>query len=435
MSRAERRSVERVVRAAIDGTATEIRPDELTPLHLMPRTGVVGDGLAGDGVAGSGAVQARRGLSRPVAALAAAAAVIAIAGASFGAASALRADRAEVTGPRPAAGALALIPRYSIALVMSHRLDVAEVIDSVTGRAAATLQVPKPYNSVDAITADAGGRTFVLDAQVLRYTGKHRQNPVHGRTQLFMVTLTQKAGPQQFTATPLRLPSRPKSWHVESLALSPDGTRLAVYYDYYDGGTGLFRTANSRLVIYTMASGAARVFRGTWGLGQGPFDPGSTSWAADDKTLTLDTYASVPPRAIELFNADAANGTIASNSRPLYNVRPGFYFPTTLDVRILPAGTKVVFGAYTHKHPNQLAEVSTATGKLVDAIILNPPLVQGAVPALSNIAWTDRSGSVMILQFNYRTPHGPLQPVYMVLHNGKLTPLPTPNPGTLERAW
>ena len=437
MNRAERRSVERVVRAAIDGTATEIGPDELAPLHLMPRSGVAQDADPGSALAGPGSVRARRGrgLSRPVAALAAAAAVVVIAGASFGAASALRADRAEMTGPAAATGALALIPRYSVALVMVRRLDVAEVINSLTGRVVATMQLPKPYNSVDAITADAGGRTFVLDAQVRWIASKHREKVALGRTQLFTVTLTQKPGPQQFAATPLRLPSRPRNWHVESLALSPDGTKLAVAYDYYEGDTGLFSTTGSRLIAYTMPSGVAHVFRGNWGFGQGLFDPGSISWAADDKTLTLDTYVSVPPRAIELFNADAVGGTIASNSRPLYNVRPGFHFPATLDVRILPDGTKVVFGAYTHNHPNHLAEVSTATGKLVGTITLSPPLVEGAVPVLSNILWTDRSGSVMLLQFNYRTPHDLFQTVYMVLNDGKLTPLPLPNPATLERAW
>ena len=365
MNRAERRTVERVVRAAIDGTATEIGPDELAPLHLMPRSGVAQDADPGSALAGPGSVRRRRGRRAPRP------------GRGPGRRGGGCRDRGCVLwrglsiagGPGRddraggATGALALIPRYSVALVMGRRLNVAEVINSLTGRVVATLQLPKPYNSVDAITADAGGRTFVLDAQVRWIARKHREKVALGRTQLFTFTLTQKPGPQQFAATPLRLPSRPRNWHVESLALSPDGTKLAVAYDYYEGDTGLFSTTGSRLIAYTMASGVAHVFRGNWGFGQGLFDPGSISWAADDKTLTLDTYVSVPPRAIELFNADAVGGTIASNSRPLYNVRPGFHFPATLDVRILPDGTKVVFGAYTHKHPNHLAEVSTATGK------------------------------------------------------------------------
>ena len=41
----------------------------------------------------------------------------------------------------------------------------------------------------------------------------------------------------------------------------------------------------------------------------------------------------------------------------------------------------------------------------------------------------------MLLQFNYRTPHDLFQTVYMVLNDGKLTPLPLPNPATLERVW
>lgn len=437
MNRAERKTVERVVRAAIDGTATEVGPDDLAPLHLMPRIGAAGSELGGHGVAGSGAVQARRGLSRRVAAPAAAAAVLVIAAASFGAASALRDDQAEVTGQKPGMGALGLIPRYSVALVSRDRLrrQTAEVVDSATGRVATTLPVPKPYNSVIAVTADAGGRTFVLDAQVWRFADQHHHPyRVPGRSQLFLVTLSQKPGPQSFTMTPLMLPAQSKFWYPTSLALSPNGTKLAVVYQYNADRTS-YLSASTELWIYTMASGVAHVFSGHWRIGNGAIDPTSVSWSADDRTLTLDAYNMLAvPSAVELFNAAAVSGTIASNSRPLIKVRPGGY-PTTFDVRVLPDAAMVVLGIYSHQHPEQLAEVSTATGRVVKTIALNPPPVDGAVPALANVLWTNRTGSVMILSFMNRSRRNPDRPIYMVLYNGKLTPLPGTNRSPLERAW
>ena len=93
MNRAERKTVERVVRAAIDDTATEVGPGDLTPLHLVPRTGTRRRGGAKPVRTRRAAVPAgrrdRRGGGRSGGAAA-----------SFGAASALRADRAEMTGPQ-----------------------------------------------------------------------------------------------------------------------------------------------------------------------------------------------------------------------------------------------------------------------------------------------------------------------------------------------
>src|SRR5262249_37457367 len=111
MNRAERSGVVRVLRSAVDGTAAEVRPEELAPLHLVPRTGGLGQATAVH------LVRTRRFASRPVAAIGAAVAVLAVAAASFGAASVLRTDRnAEMTGPKLRAGPLSLIPRYFVEL-------------------------------------------------------------------------------------------------------------------------------------------------------------------------------------------------------------------------------------------------------------------------------------------------------------------------------
>jgi hypothetical protein len=45
--------------------------------------------------------------------------------------------------------------------------------------------------------------------------------------------------------------------------------------------------------------------------------------------------------------------------------------------------------ALTGRHRNMLAEVSTATGRTVKTIVLNPPPVDGAVPSLANVQWAN----------------------------------------------
>jgi hypothetical protein len=432
MNRTERRSVERVVRAAIDGTSSQIRPGDLAPLHLMSRHGA-GAGLGGAGLGGTESVRTRRGLSRPVAAMAAAAAVVTIAAASFGAASALRADRAEMTGPPPAGGALALIPRYSVALTTTaQRLQVAKVINSVTRKVVATISAPKPYNSFNEVTEASGGSTFVLDAQVWKYVGKHHAILEAGPSRMFAVTLRQAQAPGPLTVTPLRLPVLPARSSIESLALSPAGTKLAVAFDIGSGALN-YQTSSTRLWIYTMATGTLHKFHSDWQIGHGIIDPTAMSWSADDRTLSLDAYTGgTGPFAVELFDATATRGSISSHSRPIVHITTN---PTTSDAYLLPDGSKVVLGVYSPKRRNMLAEVSTATGRTVKTIVLNPPPVDGAVPSLANVQWTNSSGSVMILVFANRALNHIGQGIHMLLHNGKLSLLPVGIPNAIERAW
>ncbi len=424
MNRVERKGVERVLRAAIDGTADEVRSDELAPLHLMPRTGVVG----------SGYVRARPGMSRPVAALTAAAAVLALAAASFGAASALRADRAEMTGPHPTAAPLSLIPRYSMVLATTaRRLQVAKVVDSVTRKVVATIRAPKPYSSFTELAGASDAQTFVLDAQVWKYVGQHHDILDGGPSQLFVVTLSQGPGPVQVTLAPLRTPVLPAHTTVESLALSPAGTKVAFAFAGRRGAPN-YQTTGTRLWIYSLATATLRKFHGQWQIGHGVDDPAAMSWAADDRTLALDFTGGSSPLAVELFDATAAGGTIASHSRPLIHVTAN---PSTYDAYLLADGSKVLLGRwYSGSDPNELAEVSAATGRTARTIVLNPPLVDGAVPSLADVQWASSSGSVMILVFTNRSLGHIGESIHMLLHNGKLTPFRVGGtPNATQRAW
>jgi hypothetical protein len=361
--------------------------------------------------------------------------VLALAAASFGAASALRADRSETTGPHSATAPLNLIPRYSIVLATTaRRLQVAQVVDSVTRKVVATIRAPKPYNSFAELAGASDARTFVLAAQPWNYVGHHHGILDGGRTRLFAVTLAQGTGPVQFTLTPLRTPVLPARATIESLALSPTGTTVALAFDAGKVAASNLQAAATRLWIYSMVTGTLDEFRGHWWIGHGANDPASMSWAADDRTLALDFAGGSSPLAVDLFDATATTGSISFNSRPLIRTTSD---PSTNDAYLLGDGSKVLLGSWhSSADPNELAEVSTATGRTVRTIVLKPPPVDGAVPFLADVQWANSSGSVMILVFTNRSQAHFGEGIHMVLRNGRLIPLPVGGPrNSSQRAW
>jgi len=395
MNRVERKGVERVLRAAINGTAAEVRTDELAPLHLMPRTGVVG----------SGYVRARRGLSRPAAALAAAAAVLAIAAASFGAASALRADRAEVTGPKPAAGPLSLIPRYFVELAhaTTGRLRPARhalVIDSTTGKVVASVSVPRPYTSFVAVTAAADDRTFVLAAETLREPNKNGElRPL--RSELLLLRITPHPSGSVSGSTDhvgLRIPL---NWQGQGLALSPDGTKLAF------AASPLTKRIVTTVWVYSMITGASRAWQHRGEIGSAPWDARSLSWSPDDKTLA---YLWNNNSQVNLLKTRSAGGDLLAHSRRLITFT--FQQSPTFDADLTPDGKKVVASMFT-KIGGQINEYSAATGRLISSRV---PAVLDKLKVY-DVLWTNSSGSALILGLNV-LPEVPC-PVRL-LHGNKL---------------
>ncbi|HET7018719.1 MAG TPA: hypothetical protein VFI65_32670 [Streptosporangiaceae bacterium] len=411
MNRAERKGVERVLRTAIDGTAAEVRTGELAPLHLMPRTGV----------AGSGYVRARRGMSRPVAALMAGAAVLALAAASFGAASALRADRAELTGQRPATGPLGLIPRYFVELdrPATGALRIARralVIDSTTGKVVASVSVPKPYNSFSAVTAAADDRTFVLAATIVRRQRHGKFPPI--RSKLLELRITpHPSGRVSETTNDVGL-RIPQNWQGQGLALSPDGTKLAL------AASPFTKTVQTTVWVYSMVTGAMRAWQHHGEIGSAPWDARSLSWSADDKTLA---YLWDVDGQVNLLRTRSPGGDLLAHSRTLIS----FTSPQdlTFDADLTPDGKKVVASIFS-RIGGQINEYSAATGRL---LATRMPTALSKL-RLYDVLWTDNAGGAMIVYLSL--PASASYPVRL-LHGSQLIELkgiqPHLNPSDL--AW
>ena len=181
----------------------------------------------------------------------------------------------EATGARALAGA----PPYYVAVKNSSQ---AQVRATATGATLATIKTSVPFVGV---TGAADDRTFVLDAQrqVMGPTVLWPDQP-----KFYLLRLTASGAEKSFTQ--LALPALPNGVSVTGLALSPDGSKLAVEVDTQIN----YKPGLLEIRVYTLATGAYR----TWFTNGStdPEDPGgftgsgvdgtaTIAWGADAKTL------------------------------------------------------------------------------------------------------------------------------------------------------
>ena len=237
------------VRAASQAIAGTVAPDSAPPLRLP---------------AAPGPRRARRWAHS----LTPAAAALAVTAVVLGSLALHRGDQAGLPaspGPLPSG-----LPRYYAALVQEPSGPWwAQVRATVTGKVLATVRPPLPFTRFSEVAAAPDDHTFVLAA-----IGPQGQPSV---TQLYALRLDPATGVVRLSRLPV--PLIPERWRVNALAVSPDGTRLAVALE--PGGA-----ERPRLQLYSMTSGA--LLR-EWGVNTGR--PGAApvigfmSWAADGRTL------------------------------------------------------------------------------------------------------------------------------------------------------
>jgi hypothetical protein len=196
-----------------------------------------------------------------------AAAALAVAAVVLGTLALQRGQAGQPVSPGPLPGGL---PRYYAALVQEPSGPWwAEVRATVTGKVLGTVRPPLPFTRFSEVAAAPDDHTFVLAG-----IGPQGQPSV---TQLYALRLNPATGQVRLSRLPI--PLIPERWRVNALAVSPDGTRLAVALE----PPGAERP---RLQLYSMTSGA--LLR-EWGVntkhpGAAPVI-GFMSWAADGRTL------------------------------------------------------------------------------------------------------------------------------------------------------
>jgi hypothetical protein len=402
------------VRAATRSAAAVITPDKVPPLRLD------------EPVRGHG--PARKPRPAWVTPLAAAAAIVVVAVASATAGSMLArsvpadsgnpAGLAQKTPANPSTApqgmteshSLTGVPPYYVAVRNSSEADVRA---SATGATLATIPTSTPFV---AVTGAADDRTFVLDAQrqVMGPTVLWPEQP-----KFSLLRLTASGSEKSFT--PLALPALPRGVAVTGLALSPDGSKLAVEVD--TGGWGDPRLLEIR--VYTLATGVYQ----TWSTNGStdPEDPGgftgsgvdgaaTISWAANSPTIAfywmnragtigvrlLDTAAS-GDNLIADSRLAVIEATKASQSGPGQSGPPDYVSQCVTDSIMSLDGSSIICGYATDavgSAPNSsrtttgFIRYSTKTGKA--AQVYGVSTFNGQADGDISVWWTSATGKTLI---------------------------------------
>ncbi len=173
--------------------------------------------------------------------------------------------------------------------------DSVIVGETLTGRRLGTI-VPPAGSTFVGVTGAADDRTFVLDSVQLAPASRSAI-PFLSLTQprtWYLLRITPGATPVQ-TLTPLRFPV-PDGADISGVALSPDGTRLAMFYQVARSGDGFPYSGAFTLRIYSVATGATvRSWTGTDPshgsyayAGDSPPDPNANlTWTSDGQRLAF----------------------------------------------------------------------------------------------------------------------------------------------------
>jgi hypothetical protein len=359
--------------------------------------------------------------------------------------------------PRPVA-ASAGVPSYYVTLDDAGQAPgraagndspySAVVADTFTGARLATVS-PPAGSTFAGVTAAADDRTFVLDATPC--TQPDAASQVCPRTWYLLRVAPGGDVPARLTRLPI--PPTAPGTQVQAMALSPDGSQLAVALQPGGRAAG---SARESLVLYSTVTGA--VLR-TWDGPPGTIlTPGqwfrvdsfgdTLRWLADGRTLafgnqwtlrTLDTRS----RGHDLI-ADSRVAWITTGG---VGDPPGYQLSCDEVPLAIDDGAAVVCGATGEPSPGHgpvtecsgmwdnamgFLLYSTATRKLTSVPYLDQTTCTAEVTA--SVYWSSPSGGTLIALLNSAPeadPAGPMRNEVGLIAAGTFTPLPVPAGGGL----
>ena len=327
--------------------------------------------------------------------LAAAAAVVGVVIASLAISSLIL--RPARSGPANSSAAFAKVPRYFIAIPeVSGRAVIGA---TATGAVLGTVTPPKPHTFFAWVTAAGDGRTFILGASPKLRLGDILNQP--RPVSLYRLALDRSGHPGRLVPLPI-----PTETGISGLAVSPDGSKLAVSFVPPHGQTG------SRIQLFSLATGTRREWtwpgRGTLGSIAMPVASGGLQWEADNRTLmfqvTTRTKAGWPAQLYLLDTATRGGSLLASSTRiPVPSADLGWQH-TNVKHRIIGMplitgdGTKLVAPFYHQKAPPKvfgftITDFSVRTGKPVQVLYQRRT---GTEAASTAVYWVNTHGTAVI---------------------------------------
>jgi len=338
-------------------------------------------------------------------------------------------------GPPPGGAATGAqvsgVPAYYVAL--SEPVDTpqrAVIRATGTGKVLTTVTPPRPYRGFTFVTGAADDRTFVLAAQrwwdTTSGTGGLTAQNRDNTTPVTFFRLRFDPATRTVRLTRLSHLAGPQASQLAGIALSPDGTRLAVALH------------SARIAVFTLAAGSARYWvwpgttpsSGTW-VGNDKPDGQPLSWAADGRILAFQFWTeSGGVTQVRLLDTTSPGGSLRAARAAVTFVGHGQVKTGPIGNSIItPDGTKIVtVASRTRGGRSEVMEFSVRTGQPVI------PSPAGNITSLGpwDVLWADSSGRTLIVEAQ-SGPSG--APLTGVLRGGRFTPLPGAPADTTNMAW
>lgn len=269
------------------------------------------------------------------------------------------------------------------------------ILRTATGSLLTKVSTPSPYNDVIQVSSDAAGNTFVF--AVVRVTGQGSKPKIDGNPPMkFLMLRVTPGGRTHVSALPLSLPvssyTGRNDWTPTRMAVSPDGSRLAVSY----GGFG----ATAVVRVMTLATGSTR----TWTLPNVTWAPviaPQGSWTANSRTLAFsmdpNQSDSSLPVSVRLLDT-AAPGTSLASARQV--VLRGTSSEQACQVFITPNGAELIAAMSMPARARFPWEIpvrvlSARTGALLRTF--GPPAGHGVIGVSPPLFWSNPSGSKLVM--------------------------------------
>ena len=340
-------------------------------------------------------------------------------------------------GPATGTSALRSVPPYYVALAGPPDTPEHAVIRaSATGAVLATVKPPRPYGSFTFVSGAADDRTFVLAAQRWwNVTSGTRGEAAQQRDNtapvvFFRLRFDPRTRTTQLTALPTA--GSVSSLHLSGLAVSPDGSKLAL----------IVRPAEIRVI--TLATGSKQDWiwphtSGTWTpksvgdtwVGNSKPSGAPLSWTADGRTLAFQLWTqSGGITQVRLLDTTSPGGSLRAARAAVSFVGHGQVKTGPIGNSIItPDGTKIVtVASRTRGGRSGVMEFSVRTGQP----IIPPPTGNTTSLGPWNVLWTDSSGRTVIVAAQSGLSGTPLTGV---LRDGRFTPLPGAPADTTNVAW
>ena len=464
------------VRCATQALANTVPPTGV-PLLQLPENGRARrfNGIRRRGGAYSGSPWTRR--LTPLAAAAAVVAVgvaLVVVGKTTTGTSSGTSPQAAAEGAGPSVASLVAagtIPAYYLASSNpGGQAPGVAVRATATGATLATIKPPDPGGGIFLMAGAGDDRTFVLDETVP--TSQASNSPK--QEYLYLLKLGADGQPSSLTKLPYSVPN---GEGIGELAVSPDGSKLAVSFYKRENLSHLTLQVQPVIQVVALSTGEVRTWSGNELIASTPAYMDTLSWASDEHTLAFKVDAghyffengTAPPKrapdpGVWLLNTDLGGTNLFADSRqavsftaagvptaspgatvvpsdsPTSSPQPsssgsdsGTPWSVLCDKNaiITPGGSTVVCSEQTGTFPpssftatvkTSFAEFSTATGKLTHVLgHVTDSNGDGFSSIWSDVLWSNASGSVLIGVI----PKGDKTYQVGVITGNKFSPLPS----------